>query len=114
MRSKYVFAAVKEINNRFLLCRLTAISARHLQTGCRQSPESINHSLQVIAAGCAHTGCKSTSANNAAMKLLPERIEHSTSTWDNPAPRSLAHEEPSRVEGLDEGMQLTGLHSRPA
>jgi hypothetical protein len=49
MRSEYVFAAAKEINNRFLLCRVTAGSARRLQIGSKQPSETINTSLQLIA-----------------------------------------------------------------
>lgn len=49
MRSEYVFAAAKEISNRFLLCRVTSVSARRLHIGSRQSSESINRSLQLIA-----------------------------------------------------------------
>jgi DNA-directed RNA polymerase subunit K/omega len=49
MRSEYVFAAAKEIKNRFLLCRVTAGSARRLQIGSKQPSETINKSLQLIA-----------------------------------------------------------------
>ena len=49
MRSEYVFAAAKEISNRFLLCRLASVSARRLQIGSKQASESINRSLQLIA-----------------------------------------------------------------
>ncbi|HEY6971035.1 MAG TPA: hypothetical protein VJA94_17625 [Candidatus Angelobacter sp.] len=51
MRSEYVFAAVKEINNRFLLCRMTSASARRLHQDGTQSAETINKSLKIIAAG---------------------------------------------------------------
>jgi DNA-directed RNA polymerase subunit K/omega len=50
MRSEYVFAAAKEINNRFLLCRVASVSARRLQMGSKQPSETINQSLQLIAA----------------------------------------------------------------
>lgn len=50
MRSEDVFAAAKKINNRFLLCRVTSVSAHRLQTGPRQFTESINRSLKLIAA----------------------------------------------------------------
>jgi hypothetical protein len=49
MRSEHVFAAAKEIKNRFLLCRITAGSARRLQIGSKQPSETINKSLQLIA-----------------------------------------------------------------
>lgn len=49
MRSQYVFAAAKEISNRFLLCRVTAASARRLQIGSKQPSETINKSLNLIA-----------------------------------------------------------------
>ena len=50
MRSEYVFAAAREISNRFLLCRVAAVSARRLQAGSRQPCQTINQSLQLIAA----------------------------------------------------------------
>jgi DNA-directed RNA polymerase subunit K/omega len=50
MRSEYVFAASKEISNRFMLCRVTSVSARRLQVGSRQASETINKSLNLIAA----------------------------------------------------------------
>lgn len=50
MRSEYVFAAAKEIGNRFLLCRVASVSARRLHMGARQSSETINQSLRLIAA----------------------------------------------------------------
>lgn len=50
MRSEYVFAAAKEISNRFLLCRVTSASARRLQVGAKQPAETINQSLRLIAA----------------------------------------------------------------
>ncbi|MBZ5521247.1 MAG: hypothetical protein LAP21_03215 [Acidobacteriia bacterium] len=57
MRSEYVFAAAKEINNRFLLCRVTSVSARRLQVNSKQPSETINQSLQLIAAATlADTG----------------------------------------------------------
>lgn len=49
MRSEYVFAAVKEIGNRFLLCRVASVSARRLHQGSKQSSETINRSLKLIA-----------------------------------------------------------------
>lgn len=50
MRSEYVFAAAKEIHNRFLLCRVTSVSARRLQVNSQQPSETINKSLRLIAA----------------------------------------------------------------
>lgn len=49
MRSEYVFAAVKEIGNRFLLCRVASVSARQLYQGSTQPSETINRSLKLIA-----------------------------------------------------------------
>lgn len=49
MRSEYVFAAVKEISNRFLLCRMASASARRLHQGATQPSETINKSLKLIA-----------------------------------------------------------------
>jgi hypothetical protein len=56
MRSEYVFAAAKKINNRFLLCRVTSVSARHLQVGSTQPSETINKSLTLIAASGRYSG----------------------------------------------------------
>lgn len=50
MRSEHVFAAAKEISNRFLLCRVASVSARRLQVGAKQPSETINQSLLLIAA----------------------------------------------------------------
>lgn len=49
MRSEYVFAAESKLSNRFLLCRVVGKAARQLQGGDRQSPQSINHSLEIVA-----------------------------------------------------------------
>jgi hypothetical protein len=49
MRSADVFAAAKNVSNRFLLCRIAAVSARHLQEGPKQFTESINKSFKLIA-----------------------------------------------------------------
>jgi hypothetical protein len=62
MRSEYVFAAAKEINNRFLLCRITAGSARRLQIGSKQPSETINKSLQLIATSAVSGQSGSVSA----------------------------------------------------
>lgn len=51
MRSEYVFAAAKEISNRFLLCRITSVSSRRLHLDSRQPADTINKSLNLIAAG---------------------------------------------------------------
>ncbi|HYL92471.1 MAG TPA: hypothetical protein VEW69_04875 [Alphaproteobacteria bacterium] len=55
MRSEYVFAAAKEIGNRFLLCRVASVSARRLHQGSRQPSETINNSLMLIAAATVGT-----------------------------------------------------------
>jgi len=49
MRSEYVFAAAKEVSNRFLLCRMTSVSARRLHVGSKNASQTINESLQLIA-----------------------------------------------------------------
>lgn len=49
MRSEYVFAAVKEISNRFLLCRVASASARRLHQDSTQPSQTINKSLKLIA-----------------------------------------------------------------
>ena len=51
MRSEYVFAATREISNRFMLCRVTSVSARRLHIESTQPSETINKSLKLIAAG---------------------------------------------------------------
>jgi hypothetical protein len=51
MRSEYVFAAAREIGNRFMLCRVTSVSARRLHIDSTQPSETINKSLKLIAAG---------------------------------------------------------------
>jgi hypothetical protein len=55
MRSEYVFAAAREIGNRFMLCRVTAVSARRLHIDSTQPSETINKSLKLIAAGDANS-----------------------------------------------------------
>jgi endonuclease/exonuclease/phosphatase family metal-dependent hydrolase len=54
MRSEYVFAAAREIGNRFMLCRVTSVSVRRLHIDSTQPSETINKSLQLIAAGDAN------------------------------------------------------------
>jgi hypothetical protein len=49
MRSDYVFAAVRKIQNRFLLCGVTIRSAHRLQKPQKPFTESINQSLNLIA-----------------------------------------------------------------
>jgi hypothetical protein len=51
MRSQYVFAAVKEIGNRFMLCRVASISTRRLHIDSTRSSDTINKCLNLIAAG---------------------------------------------------------------
>ncbi|HEV3040196.1 MAG TPA: hypothetical protein VHA33_20700 [Candidatus Angelobacter sp.] len=51
MRSEHVFAAVKEIGNRFLLCRVAAVSARRLHQDSTQPSEAISKSFKLIATG---------------------------------------------------------------
>jgi hypothetical protein len=75
MRSEYVFAAAKRINNRFLLCRVTSVSARHLQIGSKQPSETINKSLNLIAAATLYPGGDIT---GGAM-LLPVSVASLTS-----------------------------------
>jgi hypothetical protein len=48
-RSAKVFAAECTIANPFLLCRVTAVYARRLQTQRMQFAESINQSLRLIS-----------------------------------------------------------------
>lgn len=69
MRSEYVFAAVKEIENRFMLCRVVSVSARRLHVDSTQSSETINKSLHLVAAGSKAT--KTTSAADDAIIVEP-------------------------------------------
>ena len=71
MRSEYVFAAAKEVSNRFLLCRLASVSARRLQIGSKQASESINRSLQLIAtAELTDQDCKDTCLEESPAEAL--------------------------------------------
>jgi hypothetical protein len=89
MRSEYVFAAAKEINNRFLLCRVISVSARNLQSGSRGSTESINQSLQLVAAAEVGHNCNDTSTTD-----LSHCLESFTPAPDDPNFRSPATQEP--------------------
>jgi hypothetical protein len=64
MRSEYVFAAVKEISNRFLLCRMASVSARRLHRDSTQPSETINKSLRLIAASEQEQHEKAPSCGN--------------------------------------------------
>lgn len=77
MRSEYVFAAVKEIRNRFLLCRITSASVRSLHIDSRQPSETINQSLKLIAVGEMN------------------RLGDDTSDQSSPPPAPMPAEEPS-------------------
>ncbi|HLW53159.1 MAG TPA: hypothetical protein VKW06_09975 [Candidatus Angelobacter sp.] len=65
MRSEYVFAAVKEIENRFMLCRVASASARRLHIDSTRSSDTINKSLNLIAAGNTTTKAASPDAQAA-------------------------------------------------
>ena len=54
MRSQDVFDANRNINNRFMLCRVVAASARRLQIASRHYSEVISQSLKVIASQGQH------------------------------------------------------------
>lgn len=69
MRSEYVFAAVREINNRFMLCRVTSVSARRLHIDSTQPSETINKSLKLIAAG---EGAGTSAGTSAGTKNVSE------------------------------------------
>jgi hypothetical protein len=64
MRSEYVFAATREISNRFLLCRMASVSARRLQIGSRHTSETINQSLQLIASAELTGQCSKDTGND--------------------------------------------------
>lgn len=68
MRSEYVFAAAKEISNRFMLCRVTSVSARRLHIDSTQPSETINKSLKLIAAGDG-AGVKNDSPEQSVMAV---------------------------------------------
>lgn len=68
MRSQYVFAAAREISNRFLLCRMTSVSARRFHIASTQPSETINKSLKLIATGDgAGAETESVTAKSAAV-----------------------------------------------
>lgn len=67
MRSEYVFAAAKEISNRFLLCRVTSVSARRLHIASTQPSETINKSLKLIAAGSGAGASNDSTGGNIAV-----------------------------------------------
>ena len=66
MRSEYVFAAAKEIGNRFLLCRVTSVSARRLHIASTQPSQAINKSLKLIATGEGQSLPQALPTTNAA------------------------------------------------
>lgn len=70
MRSEYVFAAVKEIENRFMLCRVVSVSARRLHIDSTQSSATINKSLHLIAAGNTTTKTASSAVNDPIAEPL--------------------------------------------
>lgn len=70
MRSEHVFAAAKEISNRFLLCRVASVSARRLQVGAKQPSETINQSLLLIAAA-ELTELRSEGVTEASSQPVP-------------------------------------------
>jgi DNA-directed RNA polymerase subunit K/omega len=75
MRSEYVFAAAKEISNRFLLCRVTSVSARRLQIGSKQPSETINQSLCLIAAAqFPEHSCEGKASQNPAQVPAVEAV----------------------------------------
>jgi len=55
MRSQDVFAAAKQVRNRFLLCRVTSVSSHRLHIAPRHFSESINRALHEIARSTEHT-----------------------------------------------------------
>jgi hypothetical protein len=65
MRSEYVFAAAREIGNRFVLCRVTSVSARRLHIDSTQPSETINKSLKLIASG-GDASPRAASSNQSA------------------------------------------------
>ena len=68
MRSQYVFGAVKEIGNRYMLCRVASISTRRLHIDKTRAPETINKCLNLIAAGDQTARPDSPDTHAAIMK----------------------------------------------
>jgi hypothetical protein len=64
MRSQDVFAAAKQVSNRFLLCRVTSVSSHRLHIAPTHFSESINRALQEIARPAEHA--EESTANLAA------------------------------------------------
>jgi hypothetical protein len=71
MRSEYVFAASKKIGNRFLLCRMTSISARRLHKGATNASETINMSLKLIGAADDRASLGIATAETLAAESAP-------------------------------------------
>ena len=67
MRSEYVFAAAREISNRFMLCRVTSVSARRLHIESTQPSETINKSLKLIATGDGAGAASGSVSGNIAL-----------------------------------------------
>ena len=55
MRSQDVFAAAKQVSNRFLLCRVASVSSHRLHIAPKHFSESINRALHEIARSAEHT-----------------------------------------------------------
>jgi hypothetical protein len=74
-RSTKVFRAGFTIANPFLLCRVAAVYARHLQKTRIQFAESINQSLQLISdlpQGCMDmTNLPTPASTDAAIEPMP-------------------------------------------
>jgi len=73
MRSEYVFAAVKEIENRFMLCRVVSVSAHRLHIDSTRSSDTINKSLNLVAAGNS-TKSDSSVAHALIAEPLPASV----------------------------------------
>jgi hypothetical protein len=64
MRSQDVFAAAKQVGNRFLLCRVTSVASHRLHIAPKHFSASINRALREIARPAEHT--KENAATAAA------------------------------------------------
>ncbi|PYP82408.1 MAG: hypothetical protein DMG65_26375 [Candidatus Angelobacter sp. Gp1-AA117] len=70
MRSQDVFNANRNIDNRFMLCQVVAVSARRLQIGSRHYSEIISHSLKLVADQRQHENKAGKAASSEV--LLPD------------------------------------------
>ncbi len=88
MRSDDVFAAAKNIGNRFLLCRVASVSARHLQEEPKQITESINKSFKLIASMSGAPDANGAGVSPITFDLTGAKSGADVSSLPGPTPGS--------------------------